>query len=314
MSGLDSVGELYLYFGLIFGVGLSSVDVIALTTVARWFPLNRGFMTGITKVGTGAGQLVFPLMASTLIASYGWRNAYIVLGAVSLVLLSIIALLLRRKPEENKADKIILNRNEGISSGGSDLSLKQASGTSQLWMICLIYMLVVSCLMSVLIHIVPYCRDLDISSHRAAGVLSTIGGVSMLGRFFTGIVIDRIGSKRSMIFSLVVLVAGLSWLQTADNLWALYLFACVYGFAHGSFFTVISPILAEFFGTESHGAIFGMVLFFGTSGGAVGPIAAGYLFDVHGSYHYSFLLILLVCILGLIVSFLLKPVHQDSVK
>ena len=60
--------------------------------------------------------------------------------------------------------------------------------------------------MSILIHIVPHSRDIGVSVHNAAGVLSTIGGVSMLGRFVSGIIIDRIGSKRSMIFSLFILI------------------------------------------------------------------------------------------------------------
>jgi MFS family permease len=37
MSRLETVWQLYLFFGLIFGIGLSSVDVISLTTIARWF-------------------------------------------------------------------------------------------------------------------------------------------------------------------------------------------------------------------------------------------------------------------------------------
>ncbi|MFH1153483.1 MAG: MFS transporter [Pseudomonadota bacterium] len=310
MASTDSVWELYLFFGLIFGIGLSSIDVIALTTIARWFPERRGIMTGITKVGTGAGQFFFPLLATVLIAAWNWRTAFVILGIISLVLLSAIARVIRKDPGEPGGGDCV---RQGMSSGAGviqDISFSQAVKTLQLWMLCLANLIIVACLMSVLVHIVPHGRDTGISAGKAAGVLSTIGGVSMAGRFITGIVIDRIGSKRSMIIALIILITALLWLQKADALWKLYVFACIYGFAHGSFFTVISPIVAELFGTASHGALFGMVVFFGTAGGAIGPIATGYLFDISGSYNLPFSLFLIAGVLGLGILSFLKPVPR----
>jgi hypothetical protein len=50
-------------FGLVVGVSLSPIDVIPLTTTARWFVRRRGMMTGLVKVNPGAGQLIMPLLA-----------------------------------------------------------------------------------------------------------------------------------------------------------------------------------------------------------------------------------------------------------
>jgi MFS family permease len=310
MSGMDTLWELYLYFGLIFGIGLSSIDVIALTTIARWFPEKRGFMTGITKVGTGAGQLIFPLLASFLISGFGWRHAGAILGALALLSLLFIAQFLKKEP-----DRTGFQNPAGRAARPPDgnLSFSEARRTFPLWLLCIINLIIVSCLMSILVHIVPHGRDIGISSHKAASVLSAIGGVSMAGRFIIGMVIDRIGGKRAMILSLLLLLTGLFWLQTADSLWKLYVFACIYGLAHGGFFTVISPIVAELFGTASHGALFGLVVFFGTAGGALGPIFTGYLFDISGGYTLPFRLILGVSALGLLLLFLLKPVKTVKI-
>lgn len=99
MSGLNTVWQLYLFYGVVVGVGMSSIDVIALTTTtARWFVRRRGMMTGIVKMGSGAGQLIMPLVASILIVSSGWRISYIVIGATVMVLLIFIGQLLRRDP------------------------------------------------------------------------------------------------------------------------------------------------------------------------------------------------------------------------
>ncbi len=99
MSQVSTLCQLYLVFGLVFGIGLSSVDVIALSTIARWFAQKRGKMTGIVKVGTGAGQFTFPIMASFLILNFGWKSAFIFMGCFALILLLVIAQFLRRDPE-----------------------------------------------------------------------------------------------------------------------------------------------------------------------------------------------------------------------
>lgn len=316
MARIETVWQLYLFYGLIFGIGLSSIDVIALTTIARWFEHKRGMMTGIVKVGTGAGQFTLPLLASVLIAAYGWRLAYVALGAGALLLLVGIAQVLRRDPGPQFSTPAPGATQTALPPrwAAASLTLDQAAHTLQLWTLCLVNLTVVFCLMSILVHIVPHARDIGVSPARSAGVLSTIGGVSMVGRFLTGMSIDRIGSKRAMVVCFGMLIAGLLWLQVAANTWMLYLFAGVYGLAHGGFFTAISPIVAEFFGIGSHGALFGLVAFFGTAGGAFGPILAGYVYDVTGSYALYFWLItaLTAVALGLILS--LKPIPRPPAE
>ena len=73
----------------------------------------------------------------------------------------------------------------------------------------------------------------------------------------------------------------------------------VYGFAHGGLFTVVAPTVAELFGTRAHGAIFGGIVFFGTLGAAVGPVLAGRIFDVTGSYEYAFTGLAVMATIGL---------------
>ena len=189
-------------------------------------------------------------------------------------------------------------------------SLSEALHTRQFWTICALSVAIVFCLMSIMVHIVPHAHELGIAAARAASVLAVIGGVSMAGRVITGITIDRIGSKRAMMCCFGLLIAGLVWLQTAHELWMLYLFAIVYGFAHGGFFTAISPIVAEFFGIRSHGVLFGIVAFSGTVGGAIGPVMTGYIFDVTATYSPAFWLFTVLSALGLALIVSLKPIKH----
>jgi MFS family permease len=177
---------------------------------------------------------------------------------------------------------------------------------------CAAMLAIVFCLMTIMVHIAPYAQELNISPTRAASVLSTIGGVSMAGRFVSGFAIDRIGSKRVMIFCFFLLIAVLLWLQIATELWMLYLFAAVYGVAHGGFFTSFSPIVAEFFGIKSHGALFGVTMFSGMFGGALGPVMAGYVFDVTGGYGGAIWICTVIAMLGFVLVALLKPALKGA--
>ncbi|GAG40603.1 unnamed protein product [marine sediment metagenome] len=158
------------------------------------------------------------------------------------------------------------------------------------------------------VHIVPHAMDLEISPTNAASVLAAIGGVSIVGRLVMGGAGDRVGHKLAMTICFVILVVALFWLQFAKELWMLYLFVVIYAIGNGGIFTLISPMAAELFGMGSHGVIFGIVVFSSTIGGAVGPVMAGHIFDVSGSYRLAFLICVGVSVVGLILCLLLRPI------
>jgi MFS family permease len=187
-------------------------------------------------------------------------------------------------------------------------SLKESVRMKQFWIICMAEFAVLCCLLTIVVHIVPYARDLGLAPAYAAGVLSTIGGVSILGRIVMGVACDRIGGRRALIICLIVLFCSFIWLQLATEAWMLFIFAVIYGFAHGGFFTVVSPMVAELFGTGSHGLLFGIILFSGTLGGAVGPLMAGRTFDITGSYRMVFLVLSVLTLIGFVLMIMLRPI------
>jgi len=314
LSYMQSPWQLYMLYGLMVGVGYSTHDVITLSTIARWFVKRRGMMSGIVKVGTGCGQLCVPLIATALIAAFGWRYSCFIIGATALAALVAVAQVMRRDPERAG---LLPDNGYGVPAGTvitadeGGLSLHEASRTRQFWTLCVAEFAVFSCLLTIVVHIVPHARDLGLPPANAAAVIATIGGVSMLGRFTMGTVNDGIGGKRSLITCFIILICGLVWLQLSHGAWMLFLFAVIYGFAHGGLFTVMSPMVAELFGTGSHGLLFGIILFSGDLGGAVGPLMAGHIFDLTGSYRLVFLILTAMATVGLILITTLRPPAKD---
>ena len=98
-----------------------------------------------------------------------------------------------------------------------------------------------------------------------------------------------------------------------DSRFSLFIAAMGYGFSHGGLFTIVAPTVAEYFGTRAVGAIFGGIVFFGTIGGSIGPILAGRVFDVTGSYAAAFVTLASMAVLGLLLVFSLpKPAAAET--
>jgi len=312
MSQLHAGWQLYVFYGIMIGIGLSSHDVVTLSTVARWFRKRRGLMTGVVKAGTGTGQFLIPLIASALILSNGWRSTYLVIGGGIIVVYVIASRLVKRSPEEMGLLPDGEPEPDGTDTQTGGLLLGQALRTPQLWLCSLAYPCITFSSMTVLVHIVAYGTDIGMSATSAAAVVSTVGAVSIAGRLTMGTVGDRIGARRAFLCCFVFLIAALVWLQFAKTGWMLFLFAVIYGFAHGGFYTVLSPTVAELFGMRAHGAIFGFIYFWGTIGGALGPVVAGGVFDAYQSYEKAFALLLGLSLLSLLLMLRVRPVKEAS--
>lgn len=309
MSRADTLWEIYLYYGFIIGMGVSGTDVVLLSTVARWFIRLRGAMSGILKVGTGLGMVIAPLFITFLLRHFPWRACFAILGVIIAVSYLTLAQFLVRDPslKGQSADNAGAAGGECLRLPEGGLSYREALATRQFWSLCLICTLTVSCTYTMLMHLVPHLIDRGMSPAKAATVLSTVGAVSILGRLAMGAAADRIGVKGALALTFAMMFSGLMLLNNAASVFTYYMFAVVHGFAHGAFFALMSPAVAAFFGTRSHGILLGTVIFSGTLGGAAGPILGGHLFDVTGTYRILFMLLAGASLGSLLLTLSLRP-------
>ena len=311
MSRMTSVWHLYLFYGLFCGLGIAAHDVVTLSTVARWFTRGRGLMSGMVKTGAGIGQLIVPLFAAFLVLHHGWRETTMVVGIVALIVMVIAAQVMRRDPkslglrpwgDEQKKD----TKKDVTEEAGLDL--KQALRTRQFWLISMAKLADWYCLFTIIIHVVPHGIDQGLEPATAATVLSVIGGCSILGRLTLGAGFDYLGARRSLLVAFALLFLSVVFLQQLSDPKWLFAFAFVYGVGHGGFFAVASPSVAEYFGTRSHGVIFGIVMFIGSLGGTLGPWLTGWLYDSTGTYDTAFLLVTGFSVFGFLMALGLRPI------
>ena len=299
ISTISAPWHLFLIFGTAIALGMSTHDVVTLSTIARWYDRRRGMMTGLVKVGTAAGQATLPPLAAFLIVTYGWQTAISIMGLSAAVVLVLSALATKQPP-------VPVQSGHGTSPLG--MTYDEARRTRLFWTLCALQFLFFPTLTTVPLHIVVHGRDMGLSFEVATGLLSVTATASVAGRLAVGAFSDRIGGRNAYRICFALLCVALVALLVTETPIVLFPVMAVYGFAHGGFFTVVSPTVAELFGTRAQGAIFGVVLFFGTIGGAVGPTLAGWIFDTWGTYTPAFALLLAMSLCGLaLVQTLPKP-------
>ncbi len=306
MSQVQAVWQIYIFFGVLANIGVAGTWVPLLSTISRWFVSRRGLMSGITSAGVGTGVMLVPPLASFFISSFGWRTAYIILGLTVLILVSAGAQMLKRDPSEIGQSAL------GISAHHDHhlrhFTFKETLSSRQFWLLCGVFVMMGSCLQSVLVHIVPHATDVGIAEVTAATIISVIGGGSIVSKVSLGFVMDRLGNKPVTIMIAALMLAAFIIIQLSDTLWVLYVFAVIFAFGYGGFAAIQSPYLAELFGLKYHGTIFGFTMFI-IGLGALGPFIAGKIFDATSSYRLAFVMLAGMSILAILFAMGIKKTH-----
>jgi MFS family permease len=312
-SQVQSLWQLYLYYGFLTGIGMSGAWAPTMSVVPRWFVKNRSLMSGVMASGPALGIAVLPLLFSFFIQNFGWRSSFFLLGALTFASIFVGALFLKRDPEEIGA--VPYGAEERITPGQNiqreGIGLQEAMQTRSFWLLNIVSFCDFLLINVVSVHIVPHAIELKISPIQAATVLSAAAGVAIPGRIFMGWLADRIGNRAGLYVCLTLSVAAFFLLQFAQSLGILYLFSAFYGLGLWATGAIVSPYIADLFGLKSHGSIFSCMVFSGSLGGGLGPILIGSTFDSTGNYQFGFLICLLASVTAWIALIFVKPIRTE---
>ncbi|MGH7306715.1 MAG: MFS transporter [Candidatus Rokuibacteriota bacterium] len=285
VSTVSALWQLYLLVGLLGGIGMSSFYLLSTTTVTRWFDEHRGLALALVLVGFNLGYITAGPLSAWLIAKVGWRAAYATLGTVCGVVTMLAALTVRlpracETPEPRP-------RNPRITPAAG-LSLAEALVDARQWYLNVSWLLLGALSLMVSVHIVPFAHDQGISLAGASLALTAYGVGAVAGRVASGVVSDRIGTFTTIRLGYALQLAALVVLLGLSSREALLgsLVALGLGFAASD--TMLAKAVPDVFGTRALGAILGVLNLGWRCGAALGPAAAGFLYDLTGSYTIPF--------------------------
>jgi MFS family permease len=286
-SKASSLSHFILFFGLIGGCGAGSIYSPLAATLSRWFKERRGMALGIFSAGIGVGTLAFSPFSHLLISTYNWRHAYLILAVVVGSLMIGCSLLIRNDPESMGLfpDGRSNNNDRKIDSVNDEqYSLRRALSVGRFWVLLLVTVISFFSVFVIMVHLVPIIKDRGADGGVGAGCLAVIGMISVLGRFVMGAMGDKRSPEALLGVALFIQGSMILYLIFADSIFDFYLFSAVFAVGYGGTVPLLALVTAKQFGQQSMGTIYGALQFIGIIAGAGGPAAAGFLYDVTGSY------------------------------
>ena len=312
-SQIQAPWQLYVTLGVVTALGMSAAFVPCNATVVRWFIQRRGLALSISTSGGSAGNFLFPPLAAALIAAYGWRSTYVILGCLGLTVITLCALFIVRNPEQiglqpdGHAPSPSTQDGPGThAESGLGFTLAQAQRTASLWMLTAVYTMTWLVIFMPFVHIVPFAIGLGVPQVQAATIISVIGIGSLTGRLIAGPISDQLGRLPTLGLSLSLQALAFLGFYYSTGLNWLYPSAIIFGFSYGGATALFPAITGDFFGRLSVGAIVGFIFGVAGSSAAFGPFIAGYIYDATGSYSSAFLLSAGLNLVGVGLLFFLK--------
>ncbi len=315
-STITELWQLYIFTGLLVGLSISASFAIPVALVSLWFTRKQGLALGIATLGISLGTATIPVLISYLITTTGWRPALLMAGVAVAVICIPATLLMRNPPRNSTARETAFDPEKGPARQDSDLetglTLAAAVRTGQFWMIFITFLLFLSSLGLVMLHLVPYAVDSGMAPVQAATLLTLIGVFGLGGRLASGVLSDRIGIKPIMLFCTVLLGLNIAYIAFSNTDWAFYIFASIYGVTYSGFVTQMVRITRVTFGGKALGSVFAALMVSDGIGFGFGPWIAGNIFDSTGSYQASFLAAAIGLMLAGVLTMLIRPAVKQA--
>jgi len=288
-----SLTMLYLFFGVVVGIGNGFGYATPTPVGSKWFPDRRGLVVGLMVGGYGGGSAIFGTLASGwLVPNLGWRTTFQILGAVFFVMTMTGTALLRNPPPGylppnwKRADA---GSPAAAAALRADFTTREMLATPTFYALWVAFCLGTTAGQMTISQLVPFTR--------AAGLGATVATISLVvtscsnagGRIVSGWVSDTLGRVATLkIMILLSAIAMPALFLGRTNVAAFYLFVAVVYWCYGTQLSVIASTMADFYGTKHLGLNYGVLFSAWGASGILGPAIAGRVFDRFGDYRYAF--------------------------
>ncbi|WP_158792658.1 MFS transporter [Granulicella sp. L60] len=283
-----SIQRFYLTYFVLGLVANGTAQFAYTRTILTWFNRRRGIALALLLTGSGVGSILIPPLTQWVIDHHGWRDAYLTLGGIALLGLPLTALLVHNRPVPQRIDESLL----------SGSTVASALRTAPFWILAFIIMLSAFGENGLVTNLAAMLTEHGVSIQAAALALSVRGGAGILGRLFTGFLIDRLPAQRIQTGILLISSAGTLILAFSGTSAMALVGAALLGIGLGSEADVAPYLLARYFGRKHFSVLYGLTWTAYAIGGATGPMVVGHFYDRAGAYQPR-------CIVGLACTTLL---------
>jgi OFA family oxalate/formate antiporter-like MFS transporter len=332
--GLSAVSQTWAFYTLYVPgrmVFASPLELATSTAISNWFIRRRSFTLALLGVTQGTGLALMPFVAQQLITAWGWRSAWTLLGLFTMATGIIPAVvLMARRPEDmslepdpsplpSRQSEALTRQRAPDGRRASDaprpecqFTLSQALRTRAFWILAVFSATGFLVQAGVSLHQVGHYIRQGLSGPLAAIMASVFALAQVPGGLLWSAITRRIPVRFVLAISgLCVALGAMGTALSSALAWGI-LSAAVIGSGVGGLHLLLRLAWADYYGRQHLGTIRGITLPVQIGGQAVGPVAAGFVFDATGSYQMVFLIFAGVVALGsVLVLAAIPPMSVD---
>lgn len=286
---MKNLALLYLFYGVIGGIGLGVGYITPVSTLVKWFPEKRGFATGIAIMGFGFASLIAGPTMQILIQKYSLVTTFLILGCIYFIVMLASSLYLAPPPKKvavNSTENDIKSTSVNKDHQVNQLTSKEALRAWRFYALWLLLFINITCGIGLLSVASPMAQEIvKFTPLAAASMVGIIGLVNGVGRFVWAYISDYMGRPNTYIaFFFIQAIAFFLLSQTTDStIFQLLIYLIIS--CYGGGFACIPAFLSDVFGTKELGAIHGKILTAWAAAGVVGPLLVSWIKGATNNYN-----------------------------
>ena len=312
---MQTVWQLIFLWGVLVGIGSGAMALVLGATVAtRWFVKQRGLVTGLFSASVATGQLIFLPVQAEIVENIGWRVALALVAAVALSVALLVLIFMRDDPRDVglRAYGATEDTPPAPTVHGNPFALAvrtlgEASHVKDFWLLAGSFAICGATTSGLIaVHLIPASVEHGLPEVTAASMLAMMGMFDLVGTTCSGWLTDRVDARKLLVWYYALRGLALLFLPSAYNLGvpALAAFVVFYGLDWVATVPPTVRLVADRFGKERVGQVFGWVFAAHQFGGALVAFGAGAIHSWLGDYLVAFLAAGALCMIatGLVLS------------
>ena len=296
---------LYLFYGIIGGIGLGIGYITPVSTLVKYFPNRPGFATGLAIMGFGFASLIAGPLMQYLVAQVGLVDTFIILGVIYLVIMGASSLYLKapqpKHPTRTTKDKSAMY----VHTHG--MLANDAMKTWQFGALWWVFFINITCGIGLLSLASPMAQEaIGMTPTAAASLVGIIGIFNGGGRIAWSTISDYLGRAQTYIlFFIIEIVAFYLLAQTNSSLTFQILILLIIT-CYGGGFSCMPAYLADLYGIRQLSTIHGRILTAWGLAGIVGPMLVSYFHEAGYGYTTALECFAALFVLNTIITIVLK--------
>ena len=307
--------ELWQWYALsaLLAIGFPGTFLPVGKLVGVWFPATRGRMMGTAITGNNVFGLIGVPLMSLVIQAEGWRLAYTIIGGGVLVVAVSVWFIVRSTPPSVAAPSADPTEQGAEAFTADDYSLQQALRSRKFWLLLTGVTCAGFSYPSFMTQLIPHMQAVGWSSSKSTLVLTVLAGTALASKVSWGLISERLTARLSFVIAISIMSSGVVFVILAGSSILVWPAIVYFGAGFGGIGPLMSLVVMETFGMRNFGSIQGVVaMVLATVPVLIGPILAGSLFDLTGSYETSFWMISGIFATGGVLVLAVRTTQESS--